>query len=92
MWALTSLLLVGVARAAIPNAILRGMPSLPKLPVPEHFITSPNGTALPNITTIYYFDQLIDHNNPSLGTFQQRYWMNWEFYEPGMLRGWRCAR
>jgi hypothetical protein len=19
-----------------------------------------------------------------LGTFQQRYWMNWEFYEPGM--------
>ncbi|OJA16285.1 hypothetical protein AZE42_13222 [Rhizopogon vesiculosus] len=20
---------------------------------------------------------------PSLGTFQQRYWMSWEFYEPG---------
>ncbi|KAG2114779.1 peptidase S28 [Suillus discolor] len=83
MWALASLLLAGLARAAIPNAMLRGMPSLPKIPVPARSITSPNGTALPPITTVYYFDQLIDHNNPDLGTFQQRYWMNWEFYEPG---------
>jgi hypothetical protein len=84
MWALASLLLAGLAQAAIPNAMLRGIPSLPKLPVPERSITSPNGTALPPITTVYYFDQLIDHNNPDLGTFQQRYWMNWEFYKPGM--------
>ncbi|KAG2749898.1 hypothetical protein P692DRAFT_201788590 [Suillus brevipes Sb2] len=83
MWALTSLLLAGVARAAIPNAMLRGMPSLPKVSVPERSITSPNGTALPNITTVYHFDQLIDHDNPGLGTFKQRYWMNWEYYEPG---------
>ncbi|KAG1891883.1 peptidase S28 [Suillus fuscotomentosus] len=83
MWALTSLLLAGVAQAAIPNAMLRGMHSLPKIPVPERFLTSSNGTALPPITTVYHFDQLIDHNNPDLGTFQQRYWMNWEFYEPG---------
>ncbi|KAG1770253.1 peptidase S28 [Suillus occidentalis] len=83
MWALTPLLLAGVARAAIPNAMLRSMPSLPKVPVPERSITSSNGTALPNITTVYQFDQLIDHDNPVLGTFQQRYWMNWEFYEPG---------
>lgn len=26
------------------------------------------------------FDQLIDHDNPSLGTFSQRYWVNNEFY------------
>ncbi|KAE8443392.1 hypothetical protein EG329_001951 [Mollisiaceae sp. DMI_Dod_QoI] len=26
------------------------------------------------------FDQLIDHNNPSLGTFPQRYWYNIEFW------------
>lgn len=32
---------------------------------------------------IYYFDQLIDHNNPSLGTFTQRYWQSWEWYKPG---------
>ncbi|KAG2039995.1 serine carboxypeptidase S28-domain-containing protein [Suillus americanus] len=86
MWALTSLLLAGVARAAIPNGMLRGMQSLPKIPVPQHPITSPDVTTLPDvpgITNIYYFDQLIDHNNPGLGTFQQRYWMNWEFYKPG---------
>jgi hypothetical protein len=30
------------------------------------------------------FEQLIDHNNPSLGTFQQRYWYNTEFWNgPG---------
>ncbi|KAG2138324.1 peptidase S28 [Suillus clintonianus] len=83
MWALASLLLAGISQAAIPNAMLRGMPSIPKTPVPERSLTSSNGIGLPNITTIYYFDQLIDHNNPGLGTFQQRYWMNWEFYEPG---------
>ncbi|KAG2127939.1 peptidase S28 [Suillus bovinus] len=85
MWALASLLLVGPALAAIPNAMLRGMPSFPKPPVPRlhRSITSPNGTVLPPTSTVYYFDQLIDHNNPDLGTFQQRYWMNWEFYEPG---------
>jgi hypothetical protein len=26
------------------------------------------------------FDQLIDHNNPELGTFKQRYWVNDEHY------------
>ncbi|KAG1833222.1 peptidase S28 [Suillus subalutaceus] len=86
MWALTLLLLAVVARAAIPNTMLRGMQSLPKIPVPQRSITSPSVTALPgvpNITTVYYFDQLIDHNNPGLGTFQQRYWMNREFYKPG---------
>lgn len=80
---LASLLLVSFADAAIPNAMLRGRPSLPKIPVPERTLTSPNGTVLPPITTVYYFNQLIDHNDPSLGTFQQRYWMDWEFYETG---------
>lgn len=27
-----------------------------------------------------YFDQLIDHSNPSLGTFKQRYWWNIDHY------------
>ncbi|KAG7443164.1 uncharacterized protein BT62DRAFT_935498 [Guyanagaster necrorhizus] len=46
-------------------------------------VLSRNGTVLPPYNTTYYFDQLIDHNNPSLGTFQQRYWHTYEFYEPG---------
>ncbi|KAG8958166.1 Thymus-specific serine protease [Tulasnella sp. 419] len=33
---------------------------------------------LPNQS--YYFDQLIDHSDPSLGTFKQRYFFNQEFY------------
>ncbi|KAG2071058.1 peptidase S28 [Suillus decipiens] len=83
MWALTLLLLAGIARAVIPNVRLRAMPILPNFSVPKRSITSPNGMVHPNITTVYYFDQLIDHNNPDLGTFQQRYWMSWEYYEPG---------
>ncbi|KAI0293151.1 peptidase S28 [Multifurca ochricompacta] len=33
----------------------------------------------------YTFKQLINHNNPSLGTFDQPYWASWEFqiYKPG---------
>ena len=46
-------------------------------------VTDLNGTALPAYDTIYYFDQLIDHSNPSLGTFKQRYWHTWEWYKPG---------
>lgn len=42
-----------------------------------------NGTEIPPYNTTYYFEQLIDHNDPSLGTFSQRYWHTWEFYEPG---------
>ncbi|TFY82703.1 hypothetical protein EWM64_g1305 [Hericium alpestre] len=51
------------------------------LPEPrEHART---GSTLPPLNTTYYFDQLIDHTNPGLGTFKQRYWHTWEFYEPG---------
>ncbi|KAG6833978.1 hypothetical protein H0H93_012826, partial [Arthromyces matolae] len=46
-------------------------------------VVSRNGTILPPYNTTYEFDQLIDHNNPSLGTFKQRFWHTWEFYEPG---------
>ena len=42
-------------------------------------------TELPPPNNTYYFDQLIDHNNPGLDTFRQRYWHNWGFYEKGGL-------
>ncbi|KAI0332898.1 peptidase S28 [Cubamyces sp. BRFM 1775] len=41
------------------------------------------GEALASLDTTYYFDQLIDHNDPSLGTFQQRYWFSYSYYQPG---------
>ncbi|KAJ8081297.1 hypothetical protein PM082_007132 [Marasmius tenuissimus] len=40
------------------------------------------GEEIPPYNTVYYFDQLVDHNDPSLGTFKQRYWHTAEFYEP----------
>ncbi|KAG8926149.1 hypothetical protein FRC02_009178 [Tulasnella sp. 418] len=46
-------------------------------------VLSQNGTALPPYTTVYTFQQLIDHTNPGLGTFAQRYYFTWEFWEPG---------
>lgn len=32
------------------------------------------------VTKTYYFDQLIDHLNPGLGTFKQRYFFNDTFW------------
>lgn len=38
---------------------------------------------LPPLNTTYYFDQLIDHEDPNQGTFKQRYWLGYQNYEPG---------
>ncbi|KAF9554962.1 hypothetical protein CPC08DRAFT_712435 [Agrocybe pediades] len=45
--------------------------------------TDLNGNKIPAYNTRYYFDQLIDHDDPSKGTFKQRFWYTWEFYKPG---------
>ncbi|KAL0955730.1 hypothetical protein HGRIS_001947 [Hohenbuehelia grisea] len=58
-------------------------PTIPRVAVPEGPIFARDGTVLPPINTTYYFEQLIDHNDPSRGTFKQRYWHTWEFYKPG---------
>ncbi|KAL1681595.1 serine carboxypeptidase S28-domain-containing protein [Schizophyllum commune] len=59
-------------------------PQVPKVPMENVGpVVSRNGTELPPYDTVYYFDQLIDHDNPELGTFQQRYWHTYEFYEEG---------
>jgi hypothetical protein len=55
-------------------------------------VVSWNGTELPAYNTFYYFDQLIDHKNPSLGTFKQRYYHTWEYYKPGEGRHLICCR
>ena len=38
------------------------------------------------------FDQLLDHNDPSKGTFPQRFWWNAEFYEEGYVKEKRITR
>ncbi|KAJ8469607.1 hypothetical protein ONZ51_g8879 [Trametes cubensis] len=66
------------------HANMARRPSVPVVPLPNDGpVTSRNGTQLPPYNTTYYFEQLIDHTNPSLGTFQQRYWTTYEFYETG---------
>ncbi|KAG6830155.1 hypothetical protein H0H87_008998 [Tephrocybe sp. NHM501043] len=83
--ALSSLL----AAARLPDGRMHAnmfrSPGIPRAPLenPDAPVVSRNGTELPPYNTVYYFDQLIDHNNPSLGTFKQRYWHTYEFYEPG---------
>ncbi|KAG9018024.1 hypothetical protein FRB90_012583 [Tulasnella sp. 427] len=40
-----------------------------------------NTTTLNDYSTEYYFDQLIDHSNPSAGTFKQRYFFSDQYYK-----------
>jgi hypothetical protein len=54
-----------------------GKPVPPPLELPEtHAGLVTNGNSI--------FEQLLDHTNPSLGTFSQSYWYNFEFWKgPG---------
>ncbi|KAJ8081304.1 hypothetical protein PM082_007139 [Marasmius tenuissimus] len=64
---------------AFPRA---GDPHGEKAPTGKVFKRA-DGKEIPPYDTVYHFDQLIDHDDPSLGTFKQRYWHTAEFYEPG---------
>lgn len=78
-------LFIGHAVALYPGGRSRGnSPTLP--PIEAEFdgpVISKTGETLPPYNTTYYFDQLIDHNDSSKGTFKQRYWTTAEHYEPG---------
>jgi hypothetical protein len=83
-------LCVQIAVAILPDGRLNGnfLPHgvAPVAPIPdaaERPVVSRNGTQLPPYNTTYSFDQLIDHTNPSLGTFKQRFWHTYEWYETG---------
>jgi hypothetical protein len=66
------------------HANMMPMPVIPKVKGPDGPVTNLDGTILPPLNTVYHFDQLIDHTNPGLGTFKQRYWHTWEWYKSGM--------
>ncbi|GJE96313.1 serine carboxypeptidase S28-domain-containing protein [Phanerochaete sordida] len=90
-WRLASALLAlaasGAALARLPDGRLHGnmprAPAVPPLSADDLVVTDASGAALPPLNTTYLFDQLIDHTNPKLGTFKQRFWTTWEFYEKG---------
>lgn len=83
LFAITSMALLVTSAFSLKLRVTPLLPSLPQIPLPEGPVTAVSGDTLPPLDTTYYFDQLIDHNNPSLGTFKQRYWHTWEFYQPG---------
>jgi hypothetical protein len=65
---IAGLFAAGAAAVASPFDFLQR----PKLQPRSH----PNPEAIGNAT----FDQLLDHSDPSLGTFSQRYWFNAEYW------------
>ena len=79
--------------ALLPNRPLSAnLPVLPKISLIEATelagkdagpVTDVNGNEIPPYDTVYHFDQLIDHRDPSKGTFKTRYWATWEHYKPG---------
>ena len=90
--ALLALVALGAANARLPDGRLHGnMPRAPSVPKVSAnalgVVTDTSGATLPPPNTTYFFDQLIDHTNPSLGTFKQRFWHTWEFYEKGAWDG-----
>lgn len=84
---LAPLFLASFVSAALKDGRANGnmvpRPVVPRVEAVDPLVTH-DGAALPPITTVYYFDQLIDHTKPSLGTFKQRYWHTWQFYQAGM--------
>ena len=81
---LLPLLASACAQLKAPNANLPRPPAVPPVTGPDGPVYhTVSGAALPPLNTTYYFDQLIDHTNPKLGTFKQRYWHTWEWYEQG---------
>ncbi|KAJ7126407.1 serine carboxypeptidase S28-domain-containing protein [Mycena crocata] len=84
LFLVASLSLVNALHDARPHANFLPKPTIPIVPVEQTGpVVSKNGTVLPPYNHTFEFQQLIDHNNPSLGTFTQRYWHTWEMYEPG---------
>jgi Serine carboxypeptidase S28 len=79
-------------RSALAISGTRSSPiglKLPIMPIMEYDTgtvsvqSTVTGATLPPINTTYYFNQLIDHADPSKGTFQQRYWFSQQFYKQG---------
>ncbi|KAJ7591526.1 serine carboxypeptidase S28-domain-containing protein [Mycena floridula] len=77
---LLGLVTLGSASPPIPRQPL--IPHLRLASFPDN-VTDVNGTLIPPYDTRYSFNQLIDHQNPKFGTFQQLYFHTWEYYRPG---------
>lgn len=80
-----ALIAVLIALASVaPSVANRLHANLLSIRAPVAFPTDPTLETAPPYDTVYHFEQLIDHDAASLGSFPQRFWFNGEFYAPGM--------
>ncbi|CAK5268823.1 unnamed protein product [Mycena citricolor] len=76
-WLATALVSLASLTAAMPR-----IPAMPKQPAIQWQPEADGPHARAGLVE-YFFDQLLDHTNPSLGTFKQRYWFSEKYYKPG---------
>jgi hypothetical protein len=78
----------GLVSKGYNNPVLPPRPLAPAFSAPDAlenyaFRIAQSDEEHPSLKTVYLFDQYVDHNDHTQGTFKQRYWVSWEFYEPG---------
>ncbi|KAF7899663.1 hypothetical protein EAF00_003999 [Botryotinia globosa] len=78
-WSIVSAISLLAASAAAEHPFLRKGRLVPPIEAEDEFPVSINA-AVANTTGSAFFTQLLDHDNPSKGTFQQKFWWNSEFW------------
>lgn len=69
-----------VVLTSLAQLVLSGLAAATSWHIKPEPIRVLRSTSSPGAGTAGHFQQLIDHANPSLGTFKQRYWWNTEYY------------
>lgn len=77
-WSIVSAVSLLVASAAADHPFLHKGRLVPPIEASDEFPAAINATA--NTTGSAFFTQLLDHDDPSKGTFQQKFWWNSEFW------------
>ncbi|KAF7935655.1 hypothetical protein BELL_0103g00180 [Botrytis elliptica] len=78
-WSIVSAISLLAASAAAEHPFLRKGRLVPPIEAEDEFPVSINAAGV-NTTGSAFFTQLLDHDNPSKGTFQQKFWWNSEFW------------
>lgn len=78
-------LVSGIASVTAASQFLHLGRLIPPVDPEDDFpIITAAGNSTVNVTGSAFFNQLLDHDDPSKGTFQQKFWWNTEFWNgPG---------
>lgn len=87
-----SLLLPLVAAVAASNPFIHTGRLIPPVVPEDEYLPAMSAAEVVNKTGSGYFDQLLDHDDPSKGTFKMKFWWNSEFWAgPGSPVGFNIA-